>query len=353
MTTLVLHEQISLAEAQFDLNERVARNVTLIKSGMSQNRRNYPEAVLQKSISIFEGAKAYDSHVKGGRRVGEITGWYKNVRYENGALVADRYFSRTDAGRNVMAVVEDIMNGSAPASLAGLSINAVGSGNSKKFPDGGEGVEVESITAATSVDDVTDPAAGGGYRLVAGNEDAFADEFLRSLSFEEWREAQPKYVERLQREWKTVRLEEATKTALAEADQKVKAAAAETDRMSQTLNRTQKDLETLREASVSAASELAAARRELLLERTLRAAQLPAVYENDLRNRLLALNESEWASTIQTEKVKAARVGHGRVDVSGSGTQIAPRYVVEESVSYEQVETPEAHAAFLAKQHRR
>lgn len=161
MPSINLIESIDLAESRFDASKRVLKNVRLIKAGKSLNKRYYSEALLQKSVSLFESTKAFDGHVKGERRVGELTGYYKNVRYENGALRADRHFTDTTAGRDVMAVVEAMLNG-APRSLAGLSINAQGTGKMGVML-GEDVLIVESILSAASVDDVLLPAGGGSY----------------------------------------------------------------------------------------------------------------------------------------------------------------------------------------------
>lgn len=157
-----LSESIDLSEAQIDKEARVLRNVVLIKAGMSKTRRHYSEEVLRKAAPLFEGARAFDSHKEGERRVGEITGYYTDVRYEKGALRADRHFTNTRAGRDVWEVAQAVASGQAPASLAGLSINARGAGKTKRLADG-DAFMVESISDVISVDDVDAASAGGSY----------------------------------------------------------------------------------------------------------------------------------------------------------------------------------------------
>src|SRR6185295_14829913 len=99
--------------------------------------------------------------------------------------------------------------------------NAVGAGKMKKYDDG-EALEVTSITRALSVDDVSSPAAGGGYTLTASSGDEIMTGMLEALSYQEWFEARPEYIEKLKREWKTVRLDEETKRLLAESEAKLK-----------------------------------------------------------------------------------------------------------------------------------
>jgi len=309
MTTLLI-ESLDLSEAQFDNGARVLKNVGLIKAGKSLNRRFYSEDTLKKSVSVFEGAKAFDSHAKGERRVGELTGWYENVRFENGALRADRRFLDTNAGRDVMAVVEAIKAG-APRNLAGLSINAVGTGKVSKL-DGEDYLHVESITAANSVDDVVNPAAGGSY-IESANGDELASAMLQAMTFEEFFESRPDYIKRIQNEMKTVRQDDAIKAAKADADKHLSA-----------LTEAQSTIETLQATHEAAVTELTTARRELAIEKALRAAGLPALYENDVRKRLTGLPETEWLEVINTEKKKAKRTGAAALPVvTGAGQQVA------------------------------
>lgn len=317
----VLTEQIDLSEAQLDTEARVLRNVTLIRAGMSKNRRFYSDTVLQAAAPVFEGVKAYDGHKRGSRQVAETTGWYANVRYDNGALKADRHFTRTDAGRNVMVVAEDIVAGRAPATLAGLSINAVGAGSTKKFDDG-EALNVESITGATSVDDVDEPAAGGTY-LTASNGDELAAKLLAALTFEEWHAVNVEYVKRLQKEWKTMREADGVQAAKAEADHHRTALTEAQERLSA--------LETERDA---ATSERDAARRDLAIVEALAAAKLPAEWKTDLRETLAKAEPSQWKSIIERERKKAGSAGYApRVLVSGAGQQVNEGVFFEEQVS--------------------
>lgn len=312
MTTHILQEQIDVAEASFDADARVLRNVVLIRAGMSKNRRRYSEDVLRAAATVFEGTKAYDSHQRGERRVSEITGWYSNVRYENGALRADRHFARTDAGRNVQAIAEDIIAGRAPATLAGLSINAVGKGRAIKADDG-EVLEVEAISAANSVDDVTEPAAGGGYVLAAGGHDALLTAALEAMTYEEFTGARGDYVTRMKREWQSVRQDDAIKAAKAEAD-RASAALAEA-------NATIARLTAEREA---AASERDAARRASAVSEALQAVRLPAAWRESLRDMLLEAQPEQWNTIIEREQRKAESAGHKpRISVSGAPVSVS------------------------------
>lgn len=314
MKTLILTERLDLSEATLDAENRVLQNVVLIRAGLSANRRRYTEAVLQTAAPVFEGAKAYDSHSRNERKVSDITGWYRNVRFQDGKLIADRVFSKTDAGRNVWAIAEDILAGNAPSTLAGLSINAVGKGKTVKSDDGGDVLEVEAITAATSVDDVTEPAAGGGYTLTAGmTGDSLAADVLAAIDFDEWIEARPEYTARFKKELVTIRQDAAVKAATAEADQ-----------LRQSLQEAQHRITALEAEREAARLETVQARRETAITEALAAVKLPASWKTDLRERLSKAEPSEWAAIIESEQRKADAAGHKpKIAVSGAGAQIA------------------------------
>jgi len=308
--TTILVENIDLSEARFDTATNELRNVGLIKAGKSLNNRFYSEDVLKKATPIFEGSRAFDSHAKN-RKMGELTGWYKNVRYENGGIRADRQFLPTTSGRDVMVVVEAILNG-APRSLAGLSINAAGDAKMQKM-DGQDMLVVESITRAFSVDDVVDPAAGGSYTESASSDEMLAM-VLHEMTFEEWFQARPEYVKRVQNEMKTVRQDEALKAAKADAEN-----------ARQALTEAQNELNTLRATHEATHTDLVSVRRELAIEKALRAARLPPVYESDLRETLTKLPEGEWLARIDIEKKKAQRSTPTRTVVTGASQQVSPQ----------------------------
>lgn len=315
---LVFTEALDLTEAQ--MSGDVLQGVVLIRAGMSKNRRNYSEQVLQSAAPVFEGVKAYNDHARQ-HKATDITGWYSNVRYESGALRADRHFTRTQAGQDVRALAEDIVSGRAPATLAGLSIAAEGRVKAAKFADG-DGMEVESIHAAESVDDVATPAAGGSY-LAAGNIDELTAALYQDLTYEEFLESRTDYVERLRKELKAVRQDDALKTALAEAE-----------RLTGELNEAQTQLEALTTERDTALSEAEAARRALLIEQTLNAVSLPASWKESLRQQLITAAPEQWSAVIQTETRKAKASGFTpRVEVTGAGAQVNADTPVKETFS--------------------
>ena len=346
MGTLIFTEALDLSEAQVNTDNRVIENVVLIRAGMSANRRYYSGKVLQEAAPVFEGTKAYADHPgkaemrnRPERSVRDLTGWYANVRFQEDKLIADRHFTNTQAGRDVWAIAEAIAGGTAPSTLAGLSINAIGRGSKEDFEDG-EGINVEAITGANSVDDVSTPAAGGGYALVAGT-DEFTAQLLGTLDFEEWREGCPEYVEQLKKEWQTVRQTEAVKTVQAEADQLREALnAAETsyaelqEAHKSAIQRLQSEHEAalteqaslLTEAQdtiTTMADELTEARRVLELERLLNKVTLPQEWQESLYKRLLAADDEQWETILNEELTKARTKTAKRQPITGAGQRVA------------------------------
>ena len=333
-----LAESLDFTEAQVDAENRIIKDVVLIRAGRSSNRREYPAKVLEGAVSVFEGAKAYADHPdkpNKPRNVRDITGWYENVRFENDALRATRHFTPNAAGRDVWALAEIIATGKAPANLAGLSINAVGTGKVVKS-DEGDIVEVESITAALSVDDVSTPAAKGGYALVAGEDGSLMSDYIQVWSFEQWLESRPDYIERLKREWKAVRLEDETKRVLAEADDTVKAAETKASEASQALTEAETRLQQAHSEREAALQEVAQAKRELAVMKALKGVKLPAAWVAGLEKSLMEANPDTWDSLITAEITKAKQVNAvPKVPVNGLAVQEATPPTVKPVVTYE------------------
>lgn len=327
MKTTTLIERLDLSEASLLTEARAIFGVVLIRAGRSANRRLYREPVLQAAAPVFEAAKAYANHPRGnekreGRSIRDLSGWYSDVEYRDGALRATRHFLDTEAGRDAWAIAQAVVEGRAPATLAGLSINAVGTGQMEQV-DGEDVLVVESITHAVSVDDVDTPAAGGAYALVAGDGDTFTRELLAALSYEEWFEARPDYVKRAQNEWRTMRDGEAVKAAKAEADQ-----------LHARLSEAQETVTALVAARDAALVAEAGARRALAVTEALATVGLPAAWKADLRAQLQEADPAEWSAIIDREKRKAQSAGGAsRATVTGAGQQVAANVVATEAAS--------------------
>lgn len=309
MKTALLSESMDLSEARFEDN--VLRNVVLIREGKSFNSRGYvyPASVLEKYAKVFEGAKAYNGHEKSHKST-DITGWYQGVHYEKGALRADRYFTRNQAGQDIKLIAEDIVAGRAPATLAGLSINA--DGKLRKADANGDSV-VESITYAESVDDVANPARGGTY-LAASGDSPLLTAVFNDMTYEEFLEARADYVERLRKDFKRIRQDDALKSA-----------DAETQRVQGELNEAQTENTQLRADHETALTQLSEARRALVIEQVLNdpKVKLPVSWRDPLRKQLQDSPPEQWGAIIESERLKAGSAAVRRVPVTGAEQQIA------------------------------
>lgn len=345
MKTQVIIEALDLTEAQIDIDNRTVRQ-RLITAGKSKNNRVYGESVLEAAAALFEGRQTYANHPSRAdlrdrpeRSVRDLTGWLTNVEYREGALWATRHFTRNQAGEDTWALVREIVEGRAPGSLLGASINAVG--KAAAASDGS--VIVEAITAVNSVDDVTTPAAGGGWEtLVASDSDSITHDLLQALTFEEWFESRPDFVRRVQNEMKTVRQDKALTEAKALAD-----------RLQSDLNNAQGRIDALEAERVADRDEIARLRHELAVGRVMEGVNLPADWKTSLRETLAKADVSAWPEIIESERRKARSAGH-RVAVTGAGQRVNSPLPAQQVNAVEALRqklgaasSPEEHAAIL------
>jgi len=308
--TGIFIEQIQVLEDTLNREQRTV-DVVLIRPGWSKNKRFYPPSVLAKAATVFENILAFADHpspqeIKEGktRSMRDITGRYYGVRLgESGELRATRKVYEGPTGDAVWPPILDSIETHIP--FVGLSINAIGQAAKGIAPDGQEGMIVENITFANSVDDVVSPAAGGSYEtLVAGIND-MVHALLEAMTYEEFIAARPDYLTRVRDQMKRTRQDDAVRAALTERDQ------AQSDLVkAQAENKRLKAQATKHRAELQEARQNTA-RAELLitLEQALREARLPAEYETDLRERLPALPPADWPAMLDRERRKAQAVG--------------------------------------------
>ena len=315
MTTHILIEGLNLEEAVIDREKRTVTQV-LIRAGTSKNNRRYPEAVLQEATALFEGVKTYANHPtatdrkeRPERDVRHLTGWISDVRYDSGKLVGTRHFLSTEAGKDVWAVVEDIIEKRAPSHLMGGSINAIG--QAKKIKENNTDItEVEKIVEVYSVDDVTTPAAGGGFIESAGRD--LTQALLEALSFEEWFETRPDFVARLQKEMKAIRQDDAVKAAKAEADHNRNA-----------LQEAMSRIESLEAERDAALQNTDATRRALTIEQLLsKTPGFNQTWRESIRKQLQDASPEKWDAILETELKKAKSGGKPAIPVTGADAQV-------------------------------
>lgn len=344
MNPTLLSFTVDLKEARIDVAERAIRDVVLIKAGMSLNRKLYTEQALKAAVDKFEGIKAYDSHLPGVRRVAETTGWYANVRFveDKKALVGDRYFTSTQVGNDVWAIAQDIVSGRAPSSLAGLSINAVGVVKAGRDAQGDFHM-VESITKATSIDDVGTPAAGGTY-LQASHDEGLAEALIGAMTFEQFIAARPDFTQRLQKEIKATRASEQERAAQADAAQ-LRTALTEAGNAERTLT----------EALEATSRQLAEVRLELAVEKVIALAPpMPQTWLDSLREELISTPPKQWLGVVEKLKNMARDAGYtpSPARVEGAHQQVrqpskAAAVVVETLIDWDKVKTPADQARLL------
>jgi hypothetical protein len=287
-----------LQEATFDEAQYIAKGVTLIRPGFSKNvdragrPRYYSKELLQQSASKFDGVRAYANHPRRNdekelpeRDIKDIVGYYENVKVsDDGALRGD--FRIVGAARQWLWPL--ITETARKSDLVELSINALGETTLGKVEDR-EAVLISSIVKGNSVDVVTSGAAGGTFKgaLLASDTDQWTSDLLEAMPFEQWRGVKPDFIDRLKKEWATVRESEAIKTAEA------------------TTERYKTELEALQEKYQTDTGELVQLRRAAWADRILEASGLPVGLRQVVRDELVTLETEEAMSeAVQREKRK-------------------------------------------------
>jgi hypothetical protein len=306
-----LHEWVDLSEVSTDAESYTVKDVCLIASGWSKNGRYYPPHVLEASVGLWDGVKAYADHAYEDRAnrapvrsVREIVGKYNNPRYQDGRVLADM---------KVIGEAQNWMWPMIPEGVIGLSINAVGQ-TVKGEADGQKGIVVEAIAHANSVDVVDNPAAGGGFEnaTLMMSDDGWTKAVLECMSIDELKEARPDLITTLKNEWKTPRDSKAlasVKSQLKETEEKLKAV--------------EQEKRALRELVDTSVYELMGIQKARKVDSLLAQHALPAVWADKLRHELLINDESAWAGIIENELAKASSVKRP-VHVSGAGKPAGP-----------------------------
>jgi hypothetical protein len=320
-----------LQEAVLDDTQFVARGVTLIKPGFSKNvdgqgrPRYYSPDLLKQSVGKFDGVRAYANHPTRTaskelpeRDIKDIVGYYENVKAaDDGVLRGD--FRVVGAARQwLWPLIQE--TGRKP-DLVELSINALGETTIGKVEDR-EAILISSIVKGNSVDVVTSGAAGGTFKgaLLASDTDQWTTDLIEAMPFEQWRAVKPEFIDRLKKEWATIRESEAIKTAEA-ATEAIKA-----------------ELATLQEKYQADSSELVQLRRAEMADRILEASGLPVGLRKEVREDLLKLETEEaMQEAVQREKRKYSAAPKDKIVIDrGNGVTVtqapAPVHAVKPAV---------------------
>lgn len=291
------------ANGTLDATTRTVRQ-RIIAEGTSRNGRVYDKALLMAAAAKFENAQTYADHPQGNnhRSITELTGWLSGVSVETDGLYATRHFTQTRAGTDAFNMITAIVEGKAPASLLGSSINYLGKSRKE-----GDKLIIESIDRVLSVDDVTAPAAGGGWVAESQADPLGLGEWL---TFEEWYALNPNYTQRVVRECSTVRQDKALTEAQALAErylEQVTALQAENAQLAQNID--------------GANKRIIGLLREQAIDAALAKATLPPAWKTALREQLITAKPEEWDKIIAGEIAKA-RLIKPPVNVQGAGQSL-------------------------------
>lgn len=338
MGTHILAERIELLENTLNADDKTV-GVVLIRPGWSANGRYYSRDVLAKAAPLFEGVKAYANHPtreqlkRGeGRSVLDITGDYTNVHIgEGGELRATRHVYGK-AGEAVWPLIERAVTTQRP--VIGVSINALGKAG-KGSAEGRDGVIVESIEIANSADDVDAPAAGGKFESLLMSDNGLITDLLQALTYEEFMEARPDYVDTLKKQLKRARQDETVRALMEERDAAqaaLKERTTERDELARELEAARADNARLHEG--------------IALEKALREANFNKEYEALLRKRLVNVTAGEWMGIISEEraKLRAAGIKPAPVPVQGvplRESRVSGGTVESETIDMSVFDTPE------------
>lgn len=153
--------------------------VLIIQEGLSKNRNKYTRKVLQEAAPLYEGARIYMDHQEEQRRYGrstrDVAGFLKSVQgvllgggkestTATFALAATAVITKDAVRRELLDAYEE-----GNPNLFGLS-HDVNAESVTVMSDSGPFYDVQRIESVSSVDFVTNPAAGGRVlRLVASD----------------------------------------------------------------------------------------------------------------------------------------------------------------------------------------
>lgn len=311
MKTHLFQEAIDLSEAHFNYDKRLLTDVILIKSGLSLNNTLYSESVLETATPLFEGVQAFADHegfFEMSRSIRDVTGWYENVRFESGAIRADRHFSENAAGDDIFRLVRSVIEERAPKNIAGLSINAMGTLEEADEDAPRDAPQVvASLTEAFSVDDVAVPAAGGAYLENVDRAGRMQAALLEKLSYEDWLAVKPDYVTKYQTEHTRVRRNAEMKTLEAERGQY----------LTQTETLTA-DMATLKESYEVMTARANVAEKQVRVTTMTGGLSLPRTMRDALAEELLETESERWDVVIDREIARHKAMPATRPAVEGA-----------------------------------
>jgi cation transport regulator ChaB len=341
-------ELVSLREAKIDeANKSV--ELTIIKAGWSANDRYYSPDVLKEAADLFTNCKAFADHPRRSedtdrpeRSVRDIVGYYTKAWSEDGKVKAHLKVMGEAVGWLWPLIVETVNTG---VDLVSTSINALGQVQEGEV-DGRRGNIVQKIVKANSADVVTTAAAGGRFeRLLASDSNAFTDDLLAAMPYDEWVRCRPDFAIKLREELKTARKDEADAALRKDYDtmkESLDAAAKEVVdgntklvEMASVRDKVLADLASLKEGEAVKIAEavkaketevadlrekLAASNAEHLANKLLWEAALPDSLRAGLYDKVLGKPEAEARQIVESARAEARRLvlKEGTVHVQGT-----------------------------------
>jgi len=319
LRTGYFRELVNLAESNLDDAEFIAKGVTIIKPGFSNNMdrvirhpRYYPHKTLTEAVKVFEGTSAFANHPRRDdeenlpeRDIRDKVGYYSDVRQsDSGALVGDLHIVG-EARQWLWPMIQETKR---KPDYVEVSINAIGQTRLGEA-EGRKAAVVESIVISKSADIVTRGAAGGSFAgaLLASDGDDMTRDLLAAMTYEEWREANPAHLKQLKREWQSARDSKALETAQTE------------------LESTRLQLTALQESNQADQAALEKYRRAELADRLLSESALPHRLREAIRADLLSQDEAGMKTIIERERVKHIAAPKTPPPVSGAGRRTETR----------------------------
>ena len=158
-----------------------AWDVLLIKAGTSGNARHYPALMLEASVPLFEGVKAYADHPskdearnRPERSIRDVVGWFEGIRWDSEEQGIRGTFRILESADWLRMALKSAWDAGKP-DLLGFSINAMGRVGAKRADNS---TLIEAIEKVVSTDVVTTPGAGGRLLGVLESERSAEEDML-------------------------------------------------------------------------------------------------------------------------------------------------------------------------------
>jgi hypothetical protein len=178
--------EIELREALVISPERREVEVTVLQSGLSRNGWFYRPELLEASLPLFDGARAFADHPspvdRAERSIRDVVGYYHSPRFEPASGEEPARIKATlkilESADWLWSMIAEAIADQRP--FIGLSVDFIGS--VKPASRNGAAVkEVQAMRQLLSVDVVTRPSAGGRFERIL-NAESFKEEAMTPVA---------------------------------------------------------------------------------------------------------------------------------------------------------------------------